>query len=77
MSTSTNQVKQIFSKNLRVYMALLEIKQRDLAKQCGLSSVTINYYISGKRSPNLESAARIADALNIRVEDLFAQKTYQ
>lgn len=71
-----DHMKQTFSRNLRVYMAIEGIKQKELAKQCGLSSVTINYYISGRRSPNMESAARLAEVLKIKVEDLFAHKTY-
>jgi DNA-binding XRE family transcriptional regulator len=76
VSEKTNKAKEIFSMNLRVYMAIFKITQRELGKKCGLSNVTISYYISGKKNPNLGSAAKIAEALNVSIEDLFTKKTY-
>jgi DNA-binding XRE family transcriptional regulator len=65
-----------FPKNLRVFMTIAKMSQKELAQRCKLSNVTINYYLSGKRSPNINNVSKIAAALNLKIEDLFAEKTY-
>lgn len=38
----------------------------DLAKKCGLTERAISYYCNGKRTPTLESADKVFEALGLR-----------
>ena len=42
-----------------------------LAKQIGVSRQTINYWINGQRDILVSRLHEVADALNVRVRDLF------
>ncbi len=44
--------------------------QQDLARKAGIQRGTISTQISGQRLPKLEDALKIAQALNMRLEDL-------
>ena len=47
-----------------------KMSQEKLAKSSGVSRVAISRYESGERVPNIKIAARIARALNCKVDDL-------
>jgi putative transcriptional regulator len=49
-----------------------EMTQQDLAERVGVTRQTINAIELGKYSPSLEVAFRIAVALGVRIEDVFA-----
>jgi putative transcriptional regulator len=49
-----------------------EMTQQDLAERVGVTRQTINAIELGKYSPSLEVAFRIAAALGVRLEDVFA-----
>lgn len=49
-----------------------EMTQQDLAERVGVTRQTINAIELGKYSPSLEVAFRIAVALGVRLEDVFA-----
>lgn len=57
-------------------MAIKEIRkavglsQEALAKESGVARISIARYEAGERIPNIETAARIAKALNCKVDDL-------
>ena len=42
-----------------------------LARQIGVSRQTINYWINGQRDILVSRLHEVADALNVRVRDLF------
>ena len=44
--------------------------QKELAIACGVSSIAISRYETGKRIPNIETAFKLAKALNCTVDDL-------
>lgn len=46
------------------------ITQEQLAKKCGLSTITIRQYETGKRVPALETVIQIANALNVPFDSL-------
>ncbi len=48
----------------------LNMSQTDLAEKLGTSIPTVNRYENGKRSPDLETAAKIAKALGCKIDDL-------
>lgn len=48
-----------------------EMTQQDLAKKAGVSRQTIMAVESGKYSPSLELAFRIAHAFNVKLDEVF------
>ncbi|PEO32917.1 helix-turn-helix transcriptional regulator [Bacillus wiedmannii] len=48
------------------------IKQSALAKRAGITDQTLSMIVRGKSEPTLRVAMRIAKALNMRVEDIWA-----
>lgn len=48
----------------------LNMSQADLAEKLGTSVPTVSRYENGERSPDLETAVRIAKALGCKVDDL-------
>ena len=49
----------------------LGIKQKDFAKQLGITSQYLSYIEKGVASPSLFLAKKIADSLNSNIYDLF------
>lgn len=48
----------------------LNMSQADLAEKLGTSVPTVSRYENGERCPDLETAARIANALGCKIDDL-------
>lgn len=46
-----------------------QITQKQLAILTGLTETYISYFISGKRGMSLETAKKIAKALNVKIDD--------
>ena len=60
------------SKNeIRVERARKRMTQQDLAKKTGVSRQTIHAIENEKFDPNLETAKKIAKALNKKIDDVF------
>ena len=53
------------------------ISQTQLANLVGLKQTTISQYENGSRKPNLNKAKKIADVLNITLDDFFCLSTFQ
>ena len=47
------------------------ITQKQLSKITGISERSLRHYISGDKSPTLEKLKIIAEALDVKVQDLF------
>lgn len=47
------------------------VSQRRLAKQVGVTEVSMSRYVSGERTPKAPMAIRIADVLGVDVKDLY------
>lgn len=62
----------VFSDSLRRRMSEMGIAHAEVAKKAGLSEQRYGNYVSGRRSPDLQTASRIAAALNTTVDDLLA-----
>ena len=46
------------------------LTQEELADKVDLKKMTIHYYEKGSRVPNAQILARLADALNCKVDDI-------
>lgn len=51
-------------------MCQLEMTQEDLAREVGVHYSTVYRWLSGERKPLLRNKIKIADALEITVEEL-------
>ena len=51
-------------------MCQLEMTQEDLAKEVGVHYSTVYRWLSGERKPLLRNKTKIAEVLEIRVEEL-------
>ena len=49
----------------------LGLTQQELAQIVGLSQETISQYEIGSRTPNIITAKKIADALNVSLDNIF------
>lgn len=57
--------------NLRVYRAIQDITQADLAEKINVSRQTINTIESGKYVPSTVLALKMAKVFGVALEDLF------
>lgn len=55
---------------VRVYRALRGLSARDLAQRVGISAPYLSEIESGKKDGSLSAMRRIADALNVDLDDL-------
>ena len=65
-------IKKIFGKNVRTYREAKNLSQEKLADLCGLHRTYISHVECGKRNVSIENIQKIAQALRIRISDLFA-----
>lgn len=56
---------------LRVILAERNIRQIDMAETIGVSNKTLSNIVSQKYNTSLEVALKIADYLNVKVDDIF------
>ncbi|QTA38067.1 helix-turn-helix transcriptional regulator [Thermosipho ferrireducens] len=56
---------------IRVFRAMKNITQEELAKKVGVSRQTINYIEKGKYTPSVLLALKIARVFGCKVEELF------
>ena len=61
-----NKINEILEKK--------NIKQADLCRMTDISTALMSKYSTGKVSPTLENAIKIADALNITLDELAGRK---
>lgn len=66
-------IKLLFGQNVKKYRQLLLLSQEDLADKCGLHRTYISDIERCKRSISLDNIQKIADALNVRVFELFLE----
>ncbi|MDR9419248.1 helix-turn-helix transcriptional regulator [Gracilimonas sp.] len=61
----------MISNNLKVERARISITQKDLANEIGVSRQTIHSIETGKFTPSVELALRLATFFKVSVEELF------
>lgn len=61
-----------FSSRLRAAIDQKQMKQRELGKLAGLSTVAISRYLSGERRPGADELYRISTILGVSMEWLIA-----
>ena len=57
--------------NLKIYRAIENITQKELADELGVSRQTIVLIENNKNDPSLELAFKIAHRFDVKIEDIF------
>ncbi len=57
--------------NLKVYRAMHDLTQEDLAKAIGITRQTVIAMEKGKYNPSLQLAFKIANYFKVNIEDIF------
>jgi transcriptional regulator with XRE-family HTH domain len=65
--------KDVLARNMRVQRAIQELSQLDLADSSGTTQRTISRIEARKANPTVETLAKIATALRVEVDALFAK----
>ncbi len=60
--------------NIKVYRAMSDLTQEELARKLGVTRQTIIAIEKGKYDPSLKLAFEIANFFNVKVEDIFVFK---
>lgn len=66
--------KDVFSKNLKKYMAQSGKNQKEMAEMVGVSAPTFNEWINGKKFPRIDKIQKLADYFGIQKSDLIEEK---
>ena len=66
--------RQVFSRNLRKYIADSGKTQKELADISGVSAPTFNEWVSGKKFPRIDKIQKLADCFGILKSDLIEEK---
>ena len=66
--------RQVFSRNLRKYIADSGKTQKELADIVGVSAPTFNEWVSGKKFPRIDKIQKLADLFGILKSDLIEEK---
>jgi transcriptional regulator with XRE-family HTH domain len=61
---------KIIGYRINAALALENKKQKELAKELGVTDNTISYFCSGKRTPNISQIVKIAKYLNVSTDYL-------
>lgn len=67
--------KKVFSTNLRRYMAMKDISQKELAEIVGVSAPTINEWIKEKKYPRIDKIEILSNYFGCLKSDLIEEKT--
>ena len=59
-----------FQTTIQLLLESRGLKQADLCRMTGIPSSIMSWYVRGKKSPALNNAVAIADALNVSLDEL-------
>lgn len=67
--------KEVFAKNLRRYMEIKKVSQKELAIIVGVSAPTINEWIKAKKFPRIDKIEILSNYFGCLKSDLIEEKT--
>ena len=74
MENRKDEMKRIFSHNLKRIMEEKELRQFDVAKFAGVSEAAVSYWVSGQMIPRMDKIKNIADGIGISITELIDEK---
>lgn len=66
--------RKIFSENLKFYLNLREMKQKDLADEVGFPPATVSNWVNGRKYPRVDTIELIAKALGVSQSQLIEDR---
>lgn len=69
-----DEQKKIFSRNLNKYISLNQKQQKDVARDLGINTTTLNMWCNGNSMPNVGKIQKLADYFRIGKSDLTDEK---
>ena len=72
---NADQLRRTLATNIRIHRIIAGMSQRELARLAGLSSGSVSAYEKGIKVPLADACFRIAEALGLSADDLFAPLT--
>lgn len=66
--------KEVFSKNLQMYMDRSGKTQKELAEIIGVTAPTFHEWVKGKKFPRIDKVQKLADYFGILKSDLIEEK---
>lgn len=70
------KLRNTISKNLAKARKSRDYSQGDLAKRTGLMPSAIAHFEAGRRMPTVANLLKLADALGIKLDDLFGRTPF-
>ena len=67
--------KNIFSKNLKMYMDMNQKSRKDVSEALGVSYYTLTDWVNGKKYPRMDKIERLANYFGILKSDLIEDKS--
>lgn len=67
--------KEIFAKNLKHYMNMQNMNQKELSIIIGVSAPTVNDWVKAKKYPRIDKIERMANYFGIQKSDLIEDKS--
>lgn len=65
----------VLGNNIKLYRKQKGINQKDLATKLGVSNVVLSRYESGIRTPDISTQNKLADILEVSLDELHGRKT--
>lgn len=69
--------KEVFSKNLQMYMDRSGKTQKEMAEIIGVTAPTFHEWVKGKKFPRIDKVQKLADYFGILKSDLIEDKQEQ
>ena len=69
--------KEVFSKNLQMYMDRSGKTQKEMAEIMGVTAPTFHEWVKGKKFPRIDKVQKLADYFGILKSDLIEDKQVQ
>lgn len=66
--------KEVFSKNLQMYMERSGKTQKEMAEMMGVTAPTFHEWVKGKKFPRIDKVQKLADYFGILKSDLIEEK---
>lgn len=73
MAYSDDKIRQLLAKNIKKLREMNDMSQEELASKANISIPFLSSIECGKKWPYPETLAKLADALNIAIAELFME----
>jgi transcriptional regulator with XRE-family HTH domain len=67
--------REVIGRQVRMWRLRRHVSQAGLAQAAGINQASISNYEAGKRELRVSTLIRIADALNVRIDELLDDET--